>query len=228
MAGQFTLLRDEIEGCLLLLGKQRLAFLALAPNLLNQLGIAHQIRLNRVDIIFHALPAPADMPQLIAENNHICPQLFHRLGNNREGVLYRLCQLPDRSFQLPQQGIVRLDLPVDLAAVSNDPFPLQRPCGHSLMDGRLLIQTSGCVAAVVDSLRPSGALQIEIGHIRPCSPPCHKLLLTIPTFGDGVLSAVAGALRMLVSPDESLRLGSRRCHIDLLFADLVGLSLIHI
>jgi len=42
------------------LGKQRLAFLALAPNLLNQLGIAHQIRLNRVDIIFHALPAPAD------------------------------------------------------------------------------------------------------------------------------------------------------------------------
>ena len=28
MAGQFTLLRDEIEGCLLLLGKQRLAFLA--------------------------------------------------------------------------------------------------------------------------------------------------------------------------------------------------------
>ena len=94
------------------------------------------------------------------------------------------------------------------------------------MDGRLLIQTSGCVAAVVDSLRPSGALQIEIGHIRPCSPPCHKLLLTIPTFGDGVLSAVAGALRMLVSPDESLRLGSRRCHIDLLFADLVGILLL--
>ena len=85
------LFRDEIEGRLLLFGKQRFAFLALTPDLLNQLGIAHQLRLNLMDIIVHALPAPADMPQLIAENNHIRPQLFHRLGNGWEGVLYRLC-----------------------------------------------------------------------------------------------------------------------------------------
>ena len=45
-------------------------------------------------------------------------------------------------------------------------------------------------------------------------------LLTIPTFGDGVLSAVAGALRMLVSPDEFLRLGSRRCHIAVSYTHL--------
>lgn len=95
------LLRDEIERRLLLFGKQRLALLALAPNLLNQLGIVHQLRLNLVDIIFHALPSPADMPQLIVENNHIRPQLFHCLGNDREGILYRLSQLLDRSFKLP-------------------------------------------------------------------------------------------------------------------------------
>lgn len=102
--------------------------------------------------LLYALPATTDMPQLVAENNHIRPQLFHRLGNGREGVLYRLPQLFDRSFQLPQQGIVRLDLPVDLAAVSNHAFPLQCPCGHPLVDGGPLIQPSGGIAAVVDAL----------------------------------------------------------------------------
>ena len=61
-------------------------------------AIAHQLRLNGMDILFHALLAQADMPQLIVKNNHIRQQLFHRLGNNRDCILYRLPLLLDRSF----------------------------------------------------------------------------------------------------------------------------------
>ena len=44
--------------------------------------------------------------------------------------------------------------------------------------------------------------------------------------GDGILPAVAGAFGMLVSPNKPLHLGIRRCHIHLLFADLVGILLL--
>ena len=48
----------------------------------------------------------------------------------------------------------------------------------------------------------------------------------VPAFRDGILPAVAGAFGMLVSPNKSLRLGSRRRHIHLLLADLVGILLL--
>ena len=89
------------------------------------------------------------------------------------------------------------------------------------MDGGNLVNTPCGVAAVVNAFLPSGALQIEIAHIRPRCPPCHKLLLTVPMLGDGILPAVAGAFGMLVSPDKPLRLGSRWRHVHLLFANLV-------
>lgn len=94
-----------------------------------------------MDILFHALPAPTDMPQLVAENNHIRPQLFHRLGNGREGILYRLCQLSGRSFQLPQQDVVCLDLSIDFAAVRDDPLALQRLRCYALVDGGNLVNS---------------------------------------------------------------------------------------
>ena len=94
------------------------------------------------------------------------------------------------------------------------------------MNGRDLIQPSGSIAAVVNAFLSPSAFQIAVGHIRPCCPPRGKLPLAVPAFGDGILPAVAGAFRMLTSPDEPLRLGGRWCHIDLLFADLVGILLL--
>ena len=94
------------------------------------------------------------------------------------------------------------------------------------MNGRDLIQPSGSIAAVVNAFLSPSAFQIAVGHIRPCCPPRGKLPLAVPAFGDGILPAVAGAFRMLISPDEPLRLGGRWCHIDLLFADLVGILLL--
>jgi len=91
------------------------------------------------------------------------------------------------------------------------------------MDGGDLIQPPCGVAAVVDALRPSGTFQIEIGHIRPRLAPFYELFFAVPAFGDRILPAVAGAFRMLVCADKSLRLGSRRRHIHLLLADLVGI-----
>ena len=99
------------------------------------------------------------------------------------------------TIQFSQQHIVGLDLSVDLTVVSDDPFSFQRPFCHAHMDGGLLIQPSGGVAAVVDAFLPSGAFQIVIGHIRP---PCDKLFLTVPAFGDRILSAVSSGFRMLV------------------------------
>ena len=94
------------------------------------------------------------------------------------------------------------------------------------MDGGNLVNTPCGVAAVVDALRPSGTFQIEIGHIRPRLAPFYELFFAVPAFGDRILPAVAGAFRMLVCTDKPLHLGSRWCHVHLLFADLVGILLL--
>ena len=63
-------------------------------------------------------------------------KIFYMMGKSSSGkdTVYKeirkelpelkTLQLFDGSFQLPQQGIVRLDLPVDLAAVRDDSFAL--------------------------------------------------------------------------------------------------------
>ena len=79
---------------------------------------------------------------------------------------------------------------------------------------------------MVDALVMPVPLQMTVGRIRPRCPPYGKLLLAVPTLGDGILTAIAGAFRMLVCADKSLRLGSRRRHIHLLLADLVGILLL--
>ena len=94
------------------------------------------------------------------------------------------------------------------------------------MDGGDFIQSPCGIAAVVNAFLPSRAFQIAVGHICPFLAPFHKLFLAVPAFGDGILSAVAGAFWMFVSPNKPLRICGRRCHIHLLFADLVGILLL--
>ena len=94
------------------------------------------------------------------------------------------------------------------------------------MDSGDLIQPPCDVAAVVNAFLPSGTFQIEIGHIRPRLAPFYELFFAVPAFGDGILSAVAGAFGMLVCTDKLLRLSSRWCHVHLLFADLVEILLL--
>ena len=51
------------------------------------------------------------------------------------------------------------------------------------------------MAAVVNAFLMSGALQIAVCHIRPCSSPQDKLLVTVPSFRDiGSLYALASYL----------------------------------
>ena len=165
----------------------------------------------------------ANVRELITEDQHPAAQLLQPLRNGRYSAGDQCGQFFDFSFQLPQQRIVHLDLPVDLAAISNHAFSFQCACGHTLVNGGLLVQPSGGIATVVDALVMPVPLQMTVGRIRPRCPPYGKLLLTVPTFGDGILTAIAGAFRMLVCADKSLRLGSRRRHIHLLLADLVGI-----
>src|SRR5699024_4201085 len=112
------------------------------------------------------------------------------------------------------------------ATVRDNAPALQRLRCRTLMDGRNLIQPPCGIAAVVNAFLPPGVFQITVGHVSPCCPPCRELFLTVPAFGDGILSAVTGALGMLVSPNKPLCLGSRRRHIHLLLADLVGILLL--
>ena len=89
------------------------------------------------------------------------------------------------------------------------------------MDRRLLQQPTLGMAAVVDAFFVPGALQIAVCHIRPCSPPQNKLLIAVPAFRDGVLSAKFGAFGVLGHPFIALRLRCGRGHIHLLFAHFV-------
>lgn len=96
------------------------------------------------------------------------------------------------------------------------------------MDSRYLIQPPCGVAAVVIAFLTTGAFQITVSHVCPRRPPCRKLFFAVLALGDGILSAVTGAFRMLVSLNKPLRLGSRRRHIHFLFADLVGILLLEL
>ena len=166
------------------------------------------------------------MRELITEDQHQAAQFLQPLRNDRYSTGDQCGQLLDFSFQFAQQRIVGFDLPVNLAAVGDDSLALQCLRCHALVDGRDLIQPPCGVAAVVKAFLPPSAFQITVGHISPRRPPRCKLFLAVPAFGDGILSAVARAFRMLVSPNKPLRIGSRQRHIHLLFADLVGILLL--
>src|SRR5699024_1120898 len=92
---------------------------------------------------------------------------------------------------------------------------------YTLMDRRPLQQSTLSMTAVVDAFFVPGALQIAVCHICPCSPPQDQLLVAVPAFRDGVLSAAFGAFGVLGHPFISLRLCCGRCHMLLLIARLV-------
>ena len=94
------------------------------------------------------------------------------------------------------------------------------------MDRRPLQQATLGMAAVVDAFLMSGALQIAVCHILPCSPPQDKLLVAVPSFCDGILSAELGAFGVLGHPFIALRLCCGRGHIHFLFAYLVLILLL--
>lgn len=74
------------------------------------------------------------------------------------------------------------------------------------------------MAAVVDAFFVPSALQMKIGHIRPCLTPEDKLLVAVPSFRDGILPAIFGAFGILRYPFITLCLRCGRGHIHLLFA----------
>ena len=118
-------------------------------------------------------------------------QLLQPLRYGRNSTGNQCSQLLDFSFQLPQQRIVCLDLAVQFAAVRDDSLALQRLRCHAFMDGGNLIQPPCGVAAVVNAFLPPGTFQTAVGHVSPRCPPCRKLFLAVPTFGDGILPAIA-------------------------------------
>lgn len=72
--------------------------------------------------------AAADMRELVAENQHTAAQFLKPFRYGRDSAGNQRSQLFHFRFQLPQQLVIRLDLPVDLTAVRNNAFPLQCPC----------------------------------------------------------------------------------------------------
>ena len=119
--------------------------------------------------------ATTDMRELVAEDQHTAAQFFQPLrhGGNSEGN--QRSQFLNFSFQIPQQRIVRLNLTVDLTAVRDNTLLLQSTGNYTLVNGGLLIQPSGGVAAVVNAFRKTGTFQIAVGHVCPCCPPRKKL-----------------------------------------------------
>lgn len=94
----------------------------------------------------------------------------------------------------------------------------------ALMDCRLFGQTPVSVAAVIDAFLMAVPLQITVGHIRPRLAPLHKLFLTVPTLGNGILPAVLRAFRVLTGPFIPVLLSFRWWHIHLFAPDLVGVG----
>ena len=205
----------------LFFGKQTAALFRLIPNVLCQLIVLCEGRAQRIQRGVQAFLALAEIPQLITEHKQIFAQILHGLGKRREGIFDCLRQLFDLSSQLPEQGIVCLDLPVQFTSVRDNTLFLHGSGNHPLMDRRLLQQPTLGMAAVVDAFFVPGALQIAVCHIRPCSPPQDKLLVAVPSFRDGILPAEFATFGVLGHPFIALCLRCGRGHIHLLFAHLV-------
>ena len=92
-------------------------------------------------------------------------------------------QLFDLRFQFPQQGIVRLDLPIQLAAVGNNTAALQCLSRYTLVDGGALLQPSRRMAAVVDAAIVTGQLQTAVRCRGPRLAPDEQLFFTVPLSG---------------------------------------------
>ena len=73
------------------------------------------------------------------------------------------------------------------------------------MNGRLFIQPTLRMAAMIDTLLAPGPLKKSVGHIGPCRPPEDKLFPTVPAFRNRILSAVFCAFGILGNTLITLR-----------------------
>ena len=77
----------------------------------------------------------------------------------------------DLSPQLPEQGIVGLDLLVQFAAVRDDAAQLQRLGCHTLVNSGAFLQIALGMAAVVDTAIVTGQLQTAVRRRGPRLAP---------------------------------------------------------
>ena len=94
-------------------------------DLLHQTGISFQPVIKRTKVILCSGLTISDMPQLIAEDQHIAAYTFHGLRQCWDRGPGSLRQLFHRCFQLSQQGIVGLNLPVQLTTVRDHAHALR-------------------------------------------------------------------------------------------------------
>ena len=108
----------------LFLSNQSLALLALFLDLLHQTGVTLKLRLPYGKRFLNMRFTAANIRELIAEDHHTAAQFFQPLRNGGDSTGNQCGQLLDFGFQLPQQRIVCLDLPVQFAAVRDTLYNL--------------------------------------------------------------------------------------------------------
>ena len=63
---------------------------------------------------------------------------------------------------------------------------------------------------------------MQIDDIRPCAAPEDQLAFAVPALGDGILSTVGGAFRMLGGTLQALDFAVSCGHVHLFLADQIG------
>ena len=137
--------------------------------------------------------------KLIAKDDHLFTQRFHRFCEGRERVFDGLRDFSHGSFKLAEKGVVRLYLTVDCTAIGDKSFLLNGSGNISLVNGRLFVKPSVGVAPVVD-VRVGAVRFIEIFvcNLRPLLAPNYKLLVAVSTCGDRILPTESRAFRIFV------------------------------
>ena len=151
LSGQVVLLDAVQFGGVLLFCHQGLASFGFLPDLLRKFIIPLQLRLNRLDGSSSRVSTADDSLYLIADHDQLFAQFGQLVGDGGGRIGYKLSQHGDQILQLPQQRIVGLDLPVQLAAVGDDALLLQRTGSSALVDSGLLVQSALGMAAMVNT-----------------------------------------------------------------------------
>ena len=154
---------------------------------------AGKVRLD-VPQVLSGLPClGAVVEDLILEHQELLPQGLQCPCDGGDGIQHGLGDALHLAAQLPQEGVVGLDLSVQLAAVGGVAIALHFAGGYALVDGGQLRQATGGVTAVVNAGCLAHALQVAVDRVRPRLPPQNELFVAVPAGGDGVLPSEPGA-----------------------------------
>ena len=136
---------------------------------------------------------------MVAEDDHLFTQRFHRFCEGRERVFDGLRDFSHGSLKLSEKGVVRLYLTVDCTAIGDKSFLLNGSCDIAFMNGRLFVKPSVGVAPVVD-VRVGAVrfVKISVRDLRPLLAPNYKLLVTVPTGGDRILPTESRTFRIFI------------------------------